>query len=158
MGNADPQTTLRDRDAGENEVFRLHFEWTGETRTSLHKHRGWELVLVLTGTIGAVVDGKRTAAGPGEYIHLPAVTAHAIWAEEPASFEVIGVRGLGLTMIVPTASGERSEVPIYSREGRWAQDPPPGLSYTSGQEADRLRRLSLTLLNSDRADTLRSEP
>jgi anti-sigma factor ChrR (cupin superfamily) len=67
MGNVDPQTTLRGRDDGENEVFRLHFEWTGETRTSLHKHRGWELVLVLAGTVGAVVDGKRTAAGPGGY-------------------------------------------------------------------------------------------
>jgi len=58
---------------------------------------------------------------------------------------VLGERGLGLTMLVPDGLGQVREVPIYSLDGPWRQDPPTGTSSTSEAELTELRNLSQTL-------------
>jgi hypothetical protein len=138
-------TSLRRLDQGDYEVFALHFDLAAGLRTSLHKHSGFELVLVRSGRLHAIVDGSRSSAGPAEFIELPAGWPHAIWSEVEASFDVVGQSGLGLTMIVPDGGGGIKEVPVYGTEGPWRQDPPPGLHYTTEAEMDELRRLSQTL-------------
>jgi hypothetical protein len=115
-------------------------------RTSLHKHIGWELVLVHKGQLRAVIDERAESAQPGQFIDLPAGSEHAIWSDGPVTFEVLGQTGLGLWMIVPDDHLKRREVPIYDREGPWRMDPPPGTEYTTSEETDRLRKLSQTLL------------
>lgn len=138
-------STLRGFDSGQWGVFGLHFEWTGPQRTSLHKHRGWELVLVRGGLLSAVIDGQRRVTGAGAYLELPAGSVHAIWSSGPVSFDVLGEVGLGLWMVVPDESGGMREVPVYDPDGPWQMHPPAGASYTTPAQADQLRALSQTL-------------
>jgi hypothetical protein len=138
-------SSLRGLDQGDYEVFALHFDWAAGMRTSLHKHNGFEYVLVRSGRLHAIVDGAMSSAGPTEFIELPSGSAHAIWSKGEVSFDVLGQSGLGLTMVVPDGSGSVKEVPIYGTEGPWRQDPPAGMDYTTEAEMDELRRLSQTL-------------
>ena len=78
-------------------MFSLHFEWTDPLRTSLHRHQGWELVLVRDCRLLSVSDGRQGSTKPGGFLELPAGSAHAIWSERPYSFAVKG-NGLGLWM------------------------------------------------------------
>jgi hypothetical protein len=136
---------LRGLDQGDHEIFALHFTWSAGMRTSMHKHRGFELVLVRRGRVHAIIDGTRLSAGPSEFLELPAGSAHAIWSEVESTFDVIGQRGLGLIMLVPDGSGQLKEVPVYGSEGPWRQDPPAGKAFTTEAEMERLRTLSQTL-------------
>jgi hypothetical protein len=138
-------SNLRGLDQGEYEMFALHFTWAAGMRTSMHKHNGFELVLVRSGRLNAIVDGTKSSAGATEFIELPAGSAHAIWSEVEVSFDVLGQSGLGLTMLVPEGDGKLREVPVYGAEGPWRQEPPPGMHYTTEAEMDNLRRLSQTL-------------
>jgi len=138
-------SNLRGLDQGEYDMFALHFSWAAGMRTSMHKHNGFELVLVRSGRLHAIVDGSRSSAEPAEFIELPAGSAHAIWSEEDVSFDVLGQSGLGLTMLVPDGDGKLREVPVYATEGPWRQEPPPGVRYTTEAEIDNLRRFSQTL-------------
>ena len=115
-------------------------------KTSLHKHEGWELVLVRSGELNAIVDGVRTAARAGEFVELPTGSVHAIWSSTPTEFDVLGRTGLGLAMLVPDGDGGLRDVPIYLKEGPWAQRPPKGRRYTSSDEADEAKQASLTLV------------
>jgi hypothetical protein len=139
-------STLRGEDIGLSSVFSLHFEWAGGDSTSLHKHRGWELVLVRSGELNGIVDGLRKTARAQEFMDLPAGSIHAIWSSTPTEFDVLGQRGLGLTMVIPTEAGGSREVPIYLREGPWAQRPPKRKHYTPEDDVDALRRASITLI------------
>jgi hypothetical protein len=139
------ESSLRGLDQGDHEIFALHFTWSAGMRTSLHKHRGFELVLVRSGRVHAIVDGTRLNAGPAEFIDLPADSAHAIWSKVESTFDVLGQRGLGLTMLVPDGQGQVKEVPIYGSEGPWRQNAPPGSALTTEAELERLRGLSQTL-------------
>lgn len=139
-------SSLRGLDQGDYEIFALHFTWAAGMRTSLHKHRGFELVLIRDGRLNAVVDGTKLSAGPAEFIELPAGSAHAIWSETEVTFDVLGQNGLGLTMLVPDGAGGVKEVPVYGTEGPWRQDPPPGTPYTTEAEMDQLRTLSQNLV------------
>jgi quercetin dioxygenase-like cupin family protein len=85
-----PASSLRGLDQGDYEIFALQFTWAAGTRTSLHKHKGFELVLVREGRLHAIVDGTRLSAGQGEFIELPAGSAHAIWSEAEVTFDVLG--------------------------------------------------------------------
>jgi hypothetical protein len=116
-------------------------------RTSLHKHKGFELVLVREGRLHAVVDGTRLSAGQGEFIQLPAGSAHAIWSEAEVTFDVLGHSELGLTMVVPDGRGGVRDVSIYGPDGPWRQKPPEGKSFTTDAELDELRTLSQTLIH-----------
>jgi len=58
-------------------------------RTSLHKHKGFELVLVREGRLHAIVDGTRFSAGQDEFIELPTGSVHAIWSEAEVTFDVL---------------------------------------------------------------------
>ncbi len=116
-------------------------------RTSLHKHKGFELVLVRDGRLHAIVDGTRLSAGQGEFIELPAGSAHAIWSENAVTFDVVGQSRLGLTMLVPEGDGRVREVPIYGPDGPWRQKPPEGASFTTEAELDELRTLSQRLIH-----------
>src|SRR5260370_11120162 len=91
---------------GDHEFFALHFTWSAGMRTSLHKHTGFELVLVRSGRVNAIVDGTRLNAGPDEFIELPAGSAHAISSEVETTFDVLGQQGLALTMLVPARQGQ----------------------------------------------------
>ena len=139
-------STLRGEDTGLSSVFSLHFEWAGGDSTSLHKHRGWELVLVRSGELNGIVDGRRKTTRAQEFMDLPAGSIHAIWSSTPTEFDVLGQCGLGLTMIIPTEDSGIREVPIYLREGPWVQRPPKGKQYTSEDDVDALRRASITLI------------
>ena len=57
-----PAASLRGLDQGDYEIFALHFTWAGGMRTSLHKHNGFELVLVREGRLRAIVDGTRLSS------------------------------------------------------------------------------------------------
>jgi hypothetical protein len=138
-------SSLRGLDPGDHEIFALHFTWSAGMRTSLHKHSGFELVLVRSGRVHAIVDGTRLSAGPTEFIELPAGSAHAIWSEVEATFDVLGQRGLGLTMLVPDGSGQVKDVTVYGSEGPWRQDPPAGMAFTTQAEMEQLRSFSHTL-------------
>jgi len=138
------ESSLRGLDQGDYDMFALHFSWSAGMRTSLHKHRGFELVLVRSGRVHAIIDGTRLSAGPTEFIE-PAGSAHAIWSEVEATFDVLGQRGLGLTLLVPDGSGQVKEVPVYGSEGPWRQDPPAGIAFTTEAELEQLRSLSHTL-------------
>ncbi len=137
--------SLRGLDQGDYEIFAIHFTWAAGMRTSLHKHRGFELVLIRDGRLNAVVDGTKLSARAAEFIELPAGSAHAIWSEVEVSFDVLGQSGLGLTMLVADGVGGVKEVPVYGTEGPWRQHPPPGSQFTSETEMDELRRISQTL-------------
>jgi hypothetical protein len=50
-------------------------------------------------------------------------------------------------MVVPADGGLR-DMPIYLKEGPWAQRPPKGRQYTADDEADELKRASMTLVPS----------
>jgi hypothetical protein len=117
-------------------------------KTSLHKHRGWELVLVHSGKLNAVVDGTRSTTRASEFVELPTGSVHAIWSSMPTKFDVLGRTGLGLTMVVPGLDGGLRDVPIYLKEGPWAQRAPNGRQYTAEGEADDLKRASMTLFPS----------
>jgi hypothetical protein len=138
-------STLRGLDSGDNHVFSLHFEWTGPLRTSLHRHRGWELVLVRGGRLLSICDSRRGTTEPGGFLELPAGRAHAIWSEGPCLLDVIGQADLGLWMLVPDPDGRIRDVPIYDLEGPWRLASPAGTPLTSPDEAARLRELSQTL-------------
>jgi hypothetical protein len=138
---------LRGEDTGLSSIFTLHFDWMGRNSTSLHKHHGWELVLVRTGKLHGMVDGVRKTARAHEFMDLPAGSVHAIWSSTAVEFDVLGQRGLGLTMVVPGEDGRR-DVPIYLREGPWAEPPPTGEKHTPEDEVDALRRASVTLIPS----------
>lgn len=138
-------STLRGLDSGEYEVFSLHFQWTDPLRTSLHRHQGWELVLVRDGRLLSVCDGRRRLTKPGGFLELPAGSAHAIWSEGPCSFDVMGQAGLGLWIIVPNGGGAVRDIPIYDREGPWSMMPSAGMPLTPSDEVARLRQLSQTL-------------
>lgn len=140
--------TFRGEDTDRSSIFRLLFEWAAGMKTSLHKHRGWELVLVRSGEINAIVDGIRSTTRAGEFVELPTGSVHAIWSSMPTKFDVLGRTGLGLTMVVPEGDGGFREVPIYLKEGPWAQRPPKGRHYTASDEADELKQASLTLVPS----------
>jgi hypothetical protein len=140
-------SSLRGLDQGDYETFALHFIWAAGMRTSLHKHRGFELVLVRAGRLHAIVDGTRLTAGQGEFIELPAGSVHAIWSEAEVKFGVLGQRGLGLTMVVPDGRGGVKDVPVYGPDGPWRQKPPEGASFTTEAELDELRTLSQTLIH-----------
>src|SRR5260370_25447387 len=96
-----PASSLRGLDQGGYEIFALRFAWAAGMRTSLHKHKGFELVLVRDGRLHAVVDGTRLSAGPAGFIDLPTGSVHAIWSEAEGTFHGRGQRGLGLTMVLP---------------------------------------------------------
>jgi hypothetical protein len=115
-------------------------------RTSLHKHKGFELVLVRSGSLHAIVDGIRLSAGQGEFIELPAGSVHAIWSEAEVTFDVLGESGLGLSMVVPDGRGGVRDVAIYGPDGPWRQKPPEGTSFTTEAEMDELRTLSQTFI------------
>jgi hypothetical protein len=138
--------TFRGNDTDRSSIFRLHFEWEAGMATSLHKHQGWELVLIRSGELNAIVDGIRSAKRAGEFIELPTGSVHAIWSTAPTEFDVLGRACLGLTFVIPTADGGLSDVPICLDEGPWAQRPPKGQRYTTAEEADELKRASLTLV------------
>jgi hypothetical protein len=104
--------------------------------------------LVRSGELNGIVDGLRKTARAQEFMDLPAGSIHAIWSSTPTEFDVMGQRGLGLTMVIPTKDGSIREVPIYLREGPWAQRPPKGEPYTPEGHVDALRRDSITLLRS----------
>ena len=137
---------LRRLDQGDYEIFALHFAWAAGMRTSLHKHKGFELVLVREGRLHAVVDGTRLSAGHGEFIELPSGSVHAIWSEAEVTFDVLGQSGLGLTMVVLDGQGGVRDVPIYGPDGPWRQKPPEGASFTTDAELDELRSMSQTLI------------
>ena len=139
-------STFRGEDTDSTSVFRLHFEWAAGMKTSLHKHRGWELVLVRSGELNADVDGTRSTTRAGEFVELPTGSVHAIWSSTPTEFDVLGRTGLGLTMVVPGVDGGLRDVPIYLKEGPWAQRPPKGRHYTADDEADELKQASMTLV------------
>ncbi len=141
-----PASSLRGLNQGDYEIFALHFTWAAGMRTSLHKHRGFELVVVREGRLHAIVDGTRLSAGQGEFIELPAGSAHAIWSEAEVTFDVLGQRGLGLTMVVPDGRGGVKDVPVYGPDGPWRQKPPEGMSFTTDAELDELRTMSQTLI------------
>jgi len=141
-------SNLRGLDQGEYEMFALHFTWAAGTRTSMHKHMWFELVLGRDVRLHGIVYGSRSSAEPGEFIELPAGSAHAIWSQEDVIFDVFGQSGLGLTVLVPEGDGKLREVPVYGTEGPWRQEPPPGMHYTTEAEMDELRRLSQTLFQS----------
>jgi hypothetical protein len=132
--------------AGGAEVFVAHFDWSEPVATSLHRHAGWELVLVRSGELRSILDGRRTVTRAGSFLELPAGSVHAIWTESAAAFDVVGLQGLGLTMLVPDElrQGVR-EMPVYAPDGPWRQEPQPGASYTSEADVDTWRRLSQTL-------------
>lgn len=146
MKGAAAASTLRGLDSGEHRVFSLHFEWINPLRTSLHRHQGWELVLVRDGRLLSICDGRRAATEPGAFLQLPVGSAHAIWSEGPCTFEVMGQAGLGLWMLVPDPGGRIHDVPIYDLDGPWRLPPPAGTPLTSPDQAARLRELSQTLL------------
>jgi hypothetical protein len=79
---------------------------------------------------------------------LPEGSIHAIWSLSTTEFDVLGQRGLGLTMVVPKEDGGIREVPVYLREGPWAQPLPKGKQYTTDDQVDALRRASITLIRS----------
>jgi hypothetical protein len=145
MSMLDPTTTVRGRDEGETAVFRLHCEWSAGTGTSVHKHAGWELVLITRGELRYVLDGRPGVAASGRYLELPAGSVHGIWADDETAFDVVGQQGLGLTIVVPNGGGGTREVPIYGATGPWAQEPPAGVPYTLPEELELLRRASLAL-------------
>jgi len=93
------ETSLRGLDEGEYEMFALHFDWAAGLRTSLHKHSGFELVLIRSGRLHAIVDGNRLSAGQGEFIELPAGSAHAIWSETEVTFDAVSYTHLTLPTI-----------------------------------------------------------
>lgn len=66
-------------------------------------------------------------------------------SEVETAFDVLGRRGLGLTMLVPDGGGHVKEVPVYGSEGPWRQDPPAGMAFTTEAEMEQLRSLSQTL-------------
>lgn len=127
-------------------MFELHFEWAAGMSTSLHKHRGRELVLVRSGELNAIVDGVRQAARAREFVDLPAGSVHAIWSSTPTEFDVLGQSGLGLTMVIPDGDGGTREVLVYLREGPWAETPPAGEQYTPEDQLDAFRQASITLI------------
>jgi hypothetical protein len=145
MDDGRAASTLRGLDSGDHQVFSLHFEWTGPLRTSLYKHRGWELVLVRDGRLLSICDGRRGATEPGGFLELLAGSAHAIWSEGPCTFEVMGQADLGLWMVVPDRDGSLRDVPIYDLEGPWRMQPPAGTPLTLPEEVARLRQLSQKL-------------
>lgn len=145
MNAIDPATTVRGLDTGRAAVFLLHCDWRAGTGTSLHRHAGWELVLVERGALRYVLDRDRGTATAGSHLKLPAGSTHAIWAEEAVVFDVIGEEGLGLTIVVPDGDGTTG-VPVYGPTGPWAQEPPPGVARTTPEEMDRLRLASQSLL------------
>src|SRR5260370_39585407 len=100
-----PASSLRGPDQGDYEIFALHFTWAAGMRTSLHKHKGFELVLVRDGRLQAIVDGTRLSAGQGEFIELPTGSVHAIWAEAEVAFDVLGRSGIWRAMVVPAGRG-----------------------------------------------------
>ena len=51
-------SSLRGLDQGDYQIFALHFTWAAGMRTSLHKHKGFDLVLVRDGRLRS-----STAAG-----------------------------------------------------------------------------------------------
>jgi hypothetical protein len=51
-------------------------------------------------------------------------------------------------LVVPGVDGGLRDVPIYLKEGPWAQRPPKGRQYTADDEADELKRASMTLVPS----------
>jgi len=124
----------------------LHFEWSAGNSTSLHKHRGWELVLVRDGQLEGIVDGARKTVRAQEFMELPTGSTHAIWSTVPAEFDVLGQRGLGLTMVVPDEEHGMRDVRVYLREGPWAERPPRGQKYTAEAALDALRQASITLI------------
>lgn len=128
-------------------VFLLDCDWTAGTGTTLHKHAGWELALVRRGELRYVLDGRPGDVGVGGYLELPAGSVHALWADADISFTVIGQQGLGLTVVVPDGRDGTKEVPVFGREGPWAQEPPRGASYTAADDLARLRRESARLVS-----------
>ena len=140
-------SSLRGLDQGDYEIFALHFTWAAGMRTSLHKHKGFELVLVRDGRLQAIVDGTRLSAGQGESIELPTGSVHAIWSEAEVTFDVLGQSGLGLFMVVPDGRGGVRDAPIYGPDGPWRQRPPEGVSFTTEAELDELRTLSQRLIH-----------
>src|SRR3712207_4613662 len=64
----------------------------------LHRHRDEdEYTLVLTGRIGAVLDGEEVVAGPGDLLFKPRGQWHTFWnaGDEPATcLELISPAGL----------------------------------------------------------------
>jgi hypothetical protein len=104
------------------------------------------MVLIRSGELHAVVDGIHKVGREPEFIELPAGSVHAIWCSAAVEFEVMGQRGLGLTMIVPSDDGGVREIPIYLREGPWSQRPPRGQKYSEPNVVDELRRASSRLI------------
>src|SRR5260370_14353205 len=136
-----PASSLRGLDQGGYEIFALRFAWAAGMRTSLHKHKGFELVLVRDGRLHAVVDGTRLSAGLGEFIDLPTGSVHAIWSEAEVTFDVLGQSGLGLTMVVPNGRGGGRDSPIYGPDGPGRQRPPECASFPTQAELDQRRAL-----------------
>ncbi len=79
-------------------------------------------------------------------MELPTGSIHAIWSTTSTEFDVLGQRGLGLTMVVPDEEHGIREVPVYLWEGPWAERPPRGQKYTAEAALDGLRRASITLI------------
>ncbi len=100
------------------------------------------------GQLNGIVDGVRQTVRAQEFMELPTGSIHAIWSTVPTEFDVLGQRGLGLTMVVPNEEHEMREVPVFLREGPWAERPPRGQKYTGEAALDALRQASITLIRS----------
>lgn len=79
------------------EMWRGHME--AGSATPPHRHSGEEVVLFLTGSGRATVDGQAVRYAAGDTLILPANAVHQIFAETESSF--VSAMPLGDTVSLP---------------------------------------------------------
>lgn len=98
LGGVTDRFMIEGADTGERFALVEHLFAPRALAAPMHRHRDEdEYTYVLTGRIGAVIEGREVEAGPGDLLFKPRGEWHTFWnaGDEPAScLELISPAGL----------------------------------------------------------------
>ena len=116
--------------------FNVRVLQPGQPNAMYHRETAQEACLVIRGECIAIVEDEERQLGPGDFLHLPAGTAHVLVGagDEPCAVVMAGARKPDLEILYPVSApaaryGASVENETSDRRVAYGDQPPPRVGH-----------------------------